>query len=372
MKMKNVVFGYLALSLGLATIVHADEHATVVVAPQDEQIVAPSHFLASGSLSPLHIATKRLRSYFAGITPYGIGLHTRGASKTVQFNGSLIKFIKEVYNNSSYPHQLSQDPGDLVDFLHLSNELNLDIGTVGVCMRLFYNKFKECEIIDDYVAIRLLESLPLLERYFDVKAIEPKEDLSFIKNHIEQQLLSRFTENFAQFQIEPDQFMSNLAQGLAQDQAAQLQTTHRLLTKQAEDAETVTRLRSTVLRLTELMIGRIMWNSVQPTTIWPSFLAISAGLQDLGNHKLIDHMDDLDDGHWSVLLRFCYYLDLCGANLPIDFYEEVEEDLANKSIFFLEAQEQDEGIRTKKQHLAEALMKAKTKALAFASGLMVS
>jgi hypothetical protein len=76
-------------------------------------------------------------------------------------------------------------------------------------------------------------------------------------------------------------------------------------------------------------------------------------------------MDDLDDILWSLMHRFCYFLELTGSVLPLEFYGEIEHDLTNNLVFFLETKEQDEGIITKKETLAQALLQAKTKAYAY-------
>ena len=44
--------------------------------------------------------------------------------------------------------------------------------------------------------------------------------------------------------------------------------------------------------------------------------------------------------------------------------ESIEEDLKNNVVFFLEVEEQDEGIKSKKEMIADAIVKAKAKAIA--------
>jgi hypothetical protein len=53
-----------------------------------------------------------------------------------------------------------------------------------------------------------------------------------------------------------------------------------------------------------------------------------------------------------------------GASLPVSFYQEIEADLANGVVFFLEYQEQDQGIRTKKEAIISALTSSKVKSIA--------
>jgi hypothetical protein len=83
----------------------------------------------------------------------------------------------------------------------------------------------------------------------------------------------------------------------------------------------------------------------------------------LAQYRIIDHMDDLDDLLWTLVHRFIFYIDLVGAELPVEFYERIEQDLVNRSVFFLEAKEQDDGITSKKQALIEALLKGKARAI---------
>ncbi|MFH0898137.1 MAG: hypothetical protein V1855_01010, partial [bacterium] len=71
---------------------------------------------------------------------------------------------------------------------------------------------------------------------------------------------------------------------------------------------------------------------------------------------------------WSLVLRFCFYLELRGITLPSEFFDEVESDLASGAVFFLEEPELDVAIKTKKEILLEALMRAKAKSLAFKHG----
>ena len=120
-----------------------------------------------------------------------------------------------------------------------------------------------------------------------------------------------------------------------------------------------------IIRFFETTLSKIIWNPNMYEGIWQSVLSIANGLQNLGLRGILDHMDDLDDLHWSLTYRFCFFLDLAGSHLPLEFFDEVENDLDSNVVFFLEMQEQDEGIKTKKEFITDALLKAKTKALAF-------
>jgi hypothetical protein len=120
-----------------------------------------------------------------------------------------------------------------------------------------------------------------------------------------------------------------------------------------------------VVRFFETTLSKAVWNPRSPEGIWNSFVGISNGLRSLASLGIVDHMDDLDDLYRSLTIRFCYNIDLFGGALPLQFFEEIEHDLENGLVFFLEADEQDDGIKSKKEELKDHLLHAKAKALAF-------
>jgi len=277
-----------------------------------------------------------------------------------------------VYNKRGYAHMLSQDGTHIVDFLDLSNELSLDTTTVYVCFRLFHNKIKACELIDDTVILQILKPLPsLVERIFDNGEEEQQRaDLSFVRKYTEDLMLSKFTDNLPEFQREPDVFLSNLSDEIALSVKKEFDRLEKSVKKNSEKQEIRERLRQTIIRFFETIISRAVWNTQTHEGIWDSFISIANNLQLLGAHLIIDHMDDLDDLLWSLIHRFCFFLDLTGSSLPVEFYEEIEADLEHKVVYFLEAQEQDEGIKGKKETLMEGLVQGKTKAIAFQRGII--
>lgn len=284
-------------------------------------------------------------------------------SKNDIFQKSFLKFIKDVYNKRDYALALSQDPSHIIQFVDLSNEMNLETNTVYVGLRLFLNKIKEAELVDDTVITTLLESLPkALERHFTAQeSQQATTDLSFIKKHIESTLLVKLTDHLNEFQTQPDSFISTLSEELATYCKQQIETVQ----KQSHRIETRERLRQVIIRLFDTMLAKTIWNPKTPENIWKSFCNIANNLQLLGNHSIINHMDDLDDLLWTHTYRFCFYLDLTGAAFPSSFYHKIEHNLENKSVFFLEFKEQDEGIISKKEILGEALLKVKARSIAY-------
>lgn len=293
---------------------------------------------------------------------------TNKQDKVATFQSSWNRFIKNLYNKPSYAQTLSQDGAHINQFLDLSNELNLGTEAVYVCLRLFYNKMKDCEVIDDTVVSQVLDIMPeRLEHHF-VNTKRPTADLKFMKKNLENMLLNKFTYNMPQFKAAPDAFLSTLSQEIAGYFKREVEQ----LEKEKIETEARERLRTMIIKMFEMVLSKTVWQPSMHHGIWHSFKSIAQGLEKLASHGIIDHSDDLDDLHWALTLRFKFFLDLAGSSLPSAFYADIEHDLMNKNIFFLEYQEQDEAITSKKDTLILALLQAKTKALAYERSGIIS
>ncbi|MBD3231309.1 hypothetical protein GF322_01470 [Candidatus Dependentiae bacterium] len=321
-------------------------------------------YLGLDEITPSQFSTISIKYYFKDLQNQ---LNTEKHSysneknKTTLFNESLTNYVKGIYNLNSYANFLSQNGTHVVEFLELGNELDLNTQSLYTGIRLFYNKIKSCELIDDSVIIQILEAMPMLEKYFDLEEEYKTPSLESLTKNIEHELLFHFTEHLKDFNTQPNNFIKELSYNISQMTKDELQEIQKL----TEKKEIRDRLRQITIRFFEIALSKTIWNQLSPEGVWNSVISIANGLQLLGVHGIIDHMDDLDDMLWSLTHRFCYFLDLTGSALPLDFYEEVESDLENKVVFFLEAQEQDEEIITKKETIAQTILKAKTKAIAF-------
>ncbi len=372
MKMKNTLLLCLALAQTFACSATNFLTEDVNQLEVTEQLDA----LLSEDATPLDSSVQHLRDFFAAHDVGSSALKSRHApptSKTTRFNESFLEYIKQVYNQRSYATYLSGNGSHIVEFLEIGRELSLNPEYLYVGTRLFYNKLKEAEIIDDTLPLQLLPAFSKhLAAHFDHQQEEaqPKENLEFIKKHTEEVILYKFTEHFNRFQNNPDSFIDELSHDLATFYHQQDTTKTQAHMKYDSKQETLTRLRHITIRFFELTISKTMWNTIQPETIWPSVVALANGLQSLAQHRILDHMDDLDDLLWTLIHRFNYYLELTGADLPMTFYEKVENDLMNRSVFFLEAKEQDDGIASKKQILIEGLLRGKARSMAEKEGLL--
>lgn len=303
--------------------------------------------------TPLQFATRSLRSHFS--------IPEQADSKSDIFNKSFLRFITDVYNKPDYSEILSQDGTHVIEFLKLCNELNLNANSVYVGMRLFRIKMMSCEIIDDTVVNQFLDELPdQTSRYFEKTH---KNDLTenILSKNIEKIILGHLNDQF----LNSTEAISKAKKALTDEISKYFWDEFKKSKEKKLDKKSKIRLRFEIIRFFETMLARMLWNPKAPETIWPSFLSIANGLQRLAICNIINHMDDLDSLLWELVNRFNFFLDLSGSCLPLNFYEEIEAALEEKTISFLESQEQDEGVRSKKEIIAEKLFHAKTKSYAY-------
>ncbi len=290
---------------------------------------------------------------------------TARLSRMQQFDGLLGEYITTHYNNSDYATIISQDSSHLLTLLRAVRRA--DFGDAGVVyastiLKLFHDKLKAAELIDDCVIDRTLSELPtMLGGFFKAEQTETGR----MQDNVRRMLLASFTSHLSTLTNNGGNLLDSLATRVAGD------VTKELSKKQSE-AENVVRLRHLVIRLSENMIGKAGFSYTSYEGFVPSLRSIAHQITRLVDAGIIDHADDYDSLLWSLVHRACFFLDLAGSAFPLAFYEELEADLADGEILFLEDAELDEHIVSKKQTFAEAVAKAKLKAIAYHRGGIIS
>ena len=326
------------------------------------------------NISPADFAARSLKNSFAKNNAVA---QSRGSqysvteTKTAIFTKMLVKYVKDIYNQRDYAKALSQDPSHIIKFFEESNELNVSMDAFYVGLRLFYNKLKECEIVDATMILDLLKRLPpLLERYFGEHVeLDVVADFDSMQKNMELIIISKCTEKLPEFAIRPQMCAAEIAQDLTDFYRQQIGA----IQQKVKNFKAKERLRDMLIKFFELSLSKAMWYVREREDVWQTFVDLSNQLYNLGNCGVIDHSDDLDDLFWSLVLRYCFFIDLMGPQLPLTFYDEVEQALENKSVSFLELGELDKSIMSKKDILLENLLVAKVRALAFAKkGIMAA
>lgn len=280
--------------------------------------------------------------------------------QTASLNDMVVRHAKRMCNKNFY-ETFSQDGRDFVEFWLTANEVKLDLEKAYTCMRLFYNNTKSCHVVDYTVVDQVSKVMPqLFEKYFETK-IDPDAQFKIIRGNVEDLMLDRFTDRYDSFQSQPDLFISKMSADITKVVKSRL----AVIKEEEEERDLKEKLRSLIIRFLDVSIGKMIWYEEAYRSIWSSFLSVADNLHTIGKRGIINDQDNLDELWDSLVRRFVWYLDFNGSALPVEFYEQIEEDLKNNIVFFLEVDEQDEGIRTKKDMIAEAIISAKAKAIAY-------
>jgi len=280
--------------------------------------------------------------------------------QTPSFGDLVVRYATRMCNNDFY-NVFRQDGRDFIDFWMTAHDATLDLERGYTCMRLFYNNIKSCDLIDFSVVDHVSRIMPqFLERYFEKKRSSSGE-FNVMKEKIEDCLLDNFAEKLDKFQLEPDIFISDLSLNLTN-----LVKSRISLVKQEEDEnEFREKMRNIIIRFLDVSINKLVWYEDMYETIWSSFKSISNNLYNLGLKNIINDQDNLDELWDSLVRRFVWFLKEKGSVLPIELYKQIEEDLRSDVVFCLAVGEQDQNIKTKKEMIAEAVVRAKAQAIAF-------
>lgn len=343
-----------------------------IIAASKPNLTKKATLLLEKSISenPADFARLTMRGYLAKYAESRTIYKQVGESRTSIFHRSFFKkYIEEVYNDPKYTLILSQNSNYILEFLDLSNEFPLSCEDVYAVLRLFNIKLKECEVIDDDVLRQFMPHFPsLIKRHFKIKK-KNRDLLNQIKKNIELLILNKFTHESSLLEQEPEVFVSELSTSLAKLVLSAQNNNAQALQDHSQEYQQE-KLRQMIVSLFQTMIERTLWNAKSYESIIDSFIGIGDGIISLGTKGILSDMDDLDLLLWSLNHRFIYFLDVFGGSLPLEFYEHLEAVLDNGEIFFLELAEQDTGIKTKRQFLTEAIVRAKIKALAQEKGII--
>ncbi|MCK4517648.1 hypothetical protein KAT92_02650 [Candidatus Babeliales bacterium] len=323
-------------------------------------MVAMEDSSSCADVSSAEIAPEKTRRTDFSNSPEENGLRLACAeSRTASFNEMVVRHAKRLCNGG-FSKVFSQDGRDFISFWDTANDVNLDIEKAYTCMRLFSNNIKSTELIDHTVATQILAPMPqFLGKYFE-KDTAKKSELSLIRENIEDMLLGQFTDKLDTFQTQPDLFISKLSSDVVNLVKSRL----TIIKQEDEEQDFREKLRAITIRFIDTTLNKLIWYEDSYQSVWQSVITIGDQLHTLGFRGILDDQDSLDELWDSLVRRFVWFLDFKGSLLPVEFYEQIEEDLKNNVVFFLEVEEQDEGIKSKKEMIAEAIVKAKAKAIA--------
>jgi ribosomal protein S15P/S13E len=277
------------------------------------------------------------------ITPEPNGQESCAQNETALFQ----EIIKELNSNDLTSNATFSYLNTLLDHFSKAHKDHSDMRSA---IKLFHNRSKRLEYTNAYKISEFLDRLPNNLRSY-MTPQQYKGSLTFydettfdrFTGQVRSMLVTDFSTQFDLFKKDPELFVAKIAQKIARN---------------AQEEIDIELLRSTVIRFLELSIGKLIWSPKDSEKTWDSVKHISKQLSNLVEANIINDLDDLDDLFWSLIHRYCYFLDLTGSILPNNFYAYIKNDINNSRLLLFTLEEQDEFIKPKIEYLKITLAKA--------------
>ncbi len=255
-------------------------------------------------------------------------------------------FNRKEYGTDFLPHNFTH----LAQFIEYSQQANQSPEFTEGVLRLFNQKIK----MSSYVSAPAFERLLLqTSPYFEYQLAQKETPLWHgLKDHI----TSTFKTKFSSLQKQPMQFFEDLSKELS--------------TKLTVENSTPERVRFTLLRLLTSTCDKLVWSPTDQAQTWNSFKAIGSTLERLHKKKVIPDELDANDIYWSLIERYAYFLELVGSQLSLETCGKIKSDLKENNLTWLQIPEQEPGLQTKVERLAEVLLETEAKIRANKYGLI--
>lgn len=310
------------------------------------------------------------------------------------------------YNNYLYKDFLANDFSHVIQILQYSKKVYQPGNYVYAATKLFSKKIKDVKnqdipYVNAYAFSDMVAQLPPILK--DTFSTHKKELRGALHGAIKQSLHDLLHEQaamrkrnnptkdilydaiylqFSELKRDPEAFFDQLSDTIATallDDSVESTAeafSHKIsaAVEQAYslDAELINieKLRQTIVRFLEVTMNQIIWSPRDGVGVWSSVKQIANNLHDLLDADIFDDPDDLNDLYWSLMHRFCFFLDLHGAGMPIDVYEAIQSDLNANSIALLTLEEQEEFMETKANRLSRVVAENVAKIKAQQHGLV--
>ena len=281
-------------------------------------------------------------------------------ARPIKFTRSGIgQFIKQTYNHSAYGQKfLAFNFFHSITLLGYACQSSQPRAYSKSVFRLFGQKLKSVQYINTFALLELLDKLPDLLKQHCADTQERSNKKELIKQHTYDFLLNQL-----------DYLKENPEEALEQF-ADKIYTLTSTQTNCAEQDCTSAELQEAIAQFLEISISKLIWSHYDQVDIWRSVKLMGQQLETLTRAGLLKNSEVLDELYWTLITRFCYFLELSGTELNQEFYQVARHDIIQEKELLWSLPEQEAFITPKKKYLERALLAAQTKARAYTAGLV--
>ena len=274
---------------------------------------------------------------------------------------SLLQSIQRELKDPNYRKDiLPNNFSYLIQLLEYGSKTNQPRDYTQNVLSLFSKLLKGAEYVNSYVFSSLVEQLPRLlkNNFMFYQPGSPTEQLALndidVLDRLQQSVTTfmygKFTNEFSLFKENPDQFLDDL--------------TRKIVNATSEEMS-IEALRQTVVRFMEVGLSKLIWNAQDHEKSWESLKTLSDKIATLMEFNIVDDLNDLDELFWTLIHRYCYFLELHTTELPVSFYERVKQDISTQQLTLFDLEEQETFLQSKSECLIHTLLTQEAQKRAF-------
>lgn len=260
--------------------------------------------------------------------------------KPIEFTPEgIAHYFKYTYNHPEYINYLPYNLSHMIQFLKYGIETGQNEAYAASVIKMFLQKVKAAPYIEAESFVNFMgEFSKVIKPYLEKKESNFLAEMQVV---LKNKLSEMFARYFNVFQKNPDTFMNSLAEQIAKQ-------TNQSVTQQHIEVE---QIKKDVLRFFEICANKLIWSSKDDIQTWYSCNRLAHECQICLDNSVLCDANALDDMCWSIIHRFCYFVDLSKDTLSKDFYAQVLHDLQTKPLLLTALEEQEQLMISKKEHL---------------------
>lgn len=274
--------------------------------------------------------------------------------KPVQFSQHGIKnFFSQRFNTKLYSERfLPACFIHVLDWLEYGSQMGKPYSYYESVFNLFHQRLKESEWVNPYALIAFLERLP------DFIECLPEKEHIHVQKKIREELENALITKFSLLKENPAAFLNETAEIIAQTSESTL-----------FEHGSFHHLQNALARFLEGALNKLIWTPHDKIDVWKSVKVLAKKCELLHYYGILENIDDVNRLIWSILYRFGYFLECAGSQLSYSFYRTAQQELRNQNFSFLEIEEQEEWLTTKRAYLDKILTEGVLKSQAYEQGI---
>ena len=189
-------------------------------------------------------------------------------------------------------------------------------------------------------------SLPVATTYITDEALYDASFADRFKSTIYTNLYSEFSTKYCEFRQDPNQFLQNISNNIFALAQEEMEQEH---------------MRQAIIRFCEIALSKLVWDPRDQEKTWHMTKKIAEQLTVLLEQNILDDAHQLDDLFWTLVTRYCYFIEIAATDLTEECYDAIKKDISSQKIVLFELSEQDFIVESKLSYMQRTLIESQIK-----------